>query len=174
MASSLEKDLCCPVCHEVFKNPLLLTCGHSVCKDCLRQSQECPVCKTVSSMTRLPSNLVLKNLCEAFLLERDHIASGTLCRLHCEEFTLFCLDDQQPACVVCRDSNKHSNHRFRPIDEAARQRKRLQERLERVKEKLKSFEGVKGKFDQTAEHIKVQADTQRGRLRSSLRSFTSF
>ncbi|XP_031159475.1 nuclear factor 7, brain-like [Sander lucioperca] len=164
MASRSEEDLCCPVCHDVFRNPVFLSCSHSFCKDCLqswwrqKQACECPVCMTTSSNANPPCNLVLKNLCEAFLLERDQRASEALCSLHSEKLKLFCLDHQQPVCLVCRDSEKHSNHRFSPVDEAARQHKKeLQETLEPLKEKLKGFEQVKMKFAQTAEHIKLQA-----------------
>ncbi|XP_049430008.1 zinc-binding protein A33-like [Epinephelus fuscoguttatus] len=142
MASRSEEDLCCPVCHEVFRDPVVLSCSHSFCKDCLqnwwrqKQARECPVCKTVSSTAKPPCNLVLKNLCEAFLLERDQRASEALCSLHSEKLKLFCLDHQQPVCVVCRDSEKHTKHRFRPVDEAARQHKKeLEETLEPLKEK---------------------------------------
>ncbi|XP_068578265.1 nuclear factor 7, brain-like [Cebidichthys violaceus] len=164
MASRSEEELCCPVCHEVFRDPVVLSCSHSFCKDCLKSwwrekpTQECPVCRTISSSKRPPCNLVLKNLCDSFLLERDQRASEPLCSLHSEKLKLFCLDHQQPVCVVCRDSEKHSDHRFRPIDEAAPQHKKnLQETLEPLKEKLKVFEEVKVKSDQTAEHMKVQA-----------------
>ncbi|XP_073324377.1 nuclear factor 7, brain-like [Pagrus major] len=161
MASRSEEDFCCPVCHDVFRDPVVLSCSHSFCKDCLqswwrqKQAQECPVCKRRSSREQPPLNLVLKNLCEAF---RDQRASGDLCSLHSEKLKLFCLDHQQPVCLVCRDSEKHINHTFRPIDEAARQhKKKLEETLEPLKKKLKVFEQVKVKLDQTAEHMKVQA-----------------
>ncbi|XP_051804380.1 nuclear factor 7, brain-like [Acanthochromis polyacanthus] len=85
-------------------------------------------------------------------------SSESLCSLHSKKLKLFCLDHQQPVCVVCRDSQKHSNHRFRPIDEEAQEhRKELQETLEPLKEQLKVSEDLKVEFDQTAEHIKVQA-----------------
>uniref|UniRef100_A0A3Q3FW53 B30.2/SPRY domain-containing protein n=1 Tax=Labrus bergylta TaxID=56723 RepID=A0A3Q3FW53_9LABR len=62
------------------------------------------------------------------------LASEDLCSLHSEKLKLFCLDHQEPVCVVCRDSKKHTNHRFRPIDEAAQEhKKKLQETLEPVK-----------------------------------------
>ncbi|XP_045884604.1 zinc-binding protein A33-like [Micropterus dolomieu] len=164
MASRSEEDLCCPVCHDIFRDPVILSCSHSFCKDCLRswwkqkQTPECPVCNRRSSRDEPPCNRVLKNLCEDFLQERDQRASEALCSLHSEKLKLFCLDHQQPVCLICRDSEKHSNHRFRPIDEAARQHKKeLQETLESLKEKLKVCDQVKVKFDQTAEHIKVQA-----------------
>ncbi|XP_037632959.1 zinc-binding protein A33-like [Sebastes umbrosus] len=181
MASRSEEDLCCPVCHDVFRDPVLLSCSHSFCNDCLKnwwrkkQTRECPVCKTMSSMSKPPLNRVLKNLCEAFLLERDQRASEALCSLHSEKLKLFCLDHQQPVCVVCRDSEKHTNHRFRPIDEAARQHKRqLQETLEPLKEKLKVFKQVKVKSDQTAEHMKVQARRTERKIKEQFKKLHQF
>ncbi|TKS71900.1 Nuclear factor 7, ovary [Collichthys lucidus] len=181
MASRSEEDLCCPVCQEVFRDPVVLSCSHSFCKDCLRRwwtekpTRECPVCKARSSGRNPPCNLVLKNLCEAFLLERDQRSSEALCSLHSERLKLFCLDHQQPVCVVCRDSEKHSEHRFRPIDEAARQHKKnLQETLEPLKEKLKVFEEVKVKFDQTAEHMKVQARRTERQIKDQFKKLHQF
>ncbi|XP_032364883.1 E3 ubiquitin-protein ligase TRIM39-like, partial [Etheostoma spectabile] len=180
MASRSEEDLCCPVCHEVFRDPVLLSCSHSFCKDCLqswwrqRPAQECPVCKK-RSLYEPPCNLVLKNLCEAFLLERDQRASEALCSLHSEKLKLFCLDHQQPVCVVCLHSETHSNHRIRPVDEAARQhRKELQETLEPLKEKLKGFEQVKVKFDLTAGHIKVQARRTETQIKEQFKKLHQF
>ncbi|XP_068578243.1 nuclear factor 7, brain-like [Cebidichthys violaceus] len=181
MASRSEEDLCCPVCHEVFRDPVLLSCSHSFCKDCLKSwwrekpNQECPVCRRTCSWKHPPVNLVLKNLCESFLLERDQRASETLCSLHSEKLKLFCLDHQQPVCVVCRDSEKHSDHRFRPIDEAAQQHKKnLQETLEPLKEKLKGFEEVKVKSDQTAEHMKVQARRTERKIKEQFKKLHQF
>ncbi|XP_054472882.1 nuclear factor 7, ovary-like [Anoplopoma fimbria] len=181
MASRSEADHCCPVCHEVFRDPVLLSCSHSFCKDCLKSwwrekpTQECPVCKRRSSKEEPPCNLVLKNLCESFLQERDQRASEALCSLHSEKLKLFCLDHQQPVCVVCRDSEKHTNHRFRPIDEAAQQhKKKLQETLEPLKEKLKVCEQVKVKFDQTAEHMKVQARRTERQIQDQFKKLHQF
>ncbi|KAJ4923544.1 hypothetical protein JOQ06_004082 [Pogonophryne albipinna] len=102
MASSLEEGFCCSVCHEVFRDPVLLSCSHSFCRDCLQSwwtgkvIKECPLCKRRSSRSEPPSNLVLKNLCESFLQERDQRSSEALCSLHSEKLKLFCLDHQQP------------------------------------------------------------------------------
>ncbi|KAL6112296.1 trim35 [Pungitius sinensis] len=169
MASRSEEDLSCPVCQDVFKDPVVLSCSHSVCKVCLKswwrekQALECPACRRRSSKEEPPLNLVLKNLCESFIVEKDQRASEKLCSLHSEKLKLFCLDHLEPVCLVCRDSEKHTDHRFRPINEAAEpHKKNLQEPLEALKEKLKVLEKVKVKSDQTAEHMKVQArDTER-------------
>ncbi|XP_037632930.1 nuclear factor 7, brain-like isoform X2 [Sebastes umbrosus] len=181
MASRSEEDLCCPVCHDVFRDPVVLSCSHSFCKDCLKSwwrdkpTRECPICKRRSSKPQPPLNRALKNLCESFLLERDQRASEALCSLHSEKLKLFCLDHQQPVCLVCSVSEKHTNHRFRPIDEAARQhKKKLQETLEPLKEKLKVFEQVKVKSDQTAEHMKVQARRTERKIKEQFNKLHQF
>ncbi|XP_059183026.1 nuclear factor 7, brain-like [Centropristis striata] len=181
MASRLEEDFCCSVCHDIFKDPVLLSCSHSFCKDCLQSwwtgkpTRECPVCKRRSSMSDPPCNLVLKKLCESFLQERDQRASEALCSLHSEKLKLFCLDHQQPVCVVCRDSKEHTNHRFRPIDEAAQQLKEeLQETLEPLKEKLKVYERVKVKFDRTAGHIQDQARRTETQIKEQFKKLHQF
>ncbi|XP_070815120.1 E3 ubiquitin-protein ligase TRIM39-like [Chaetodon trifascialis] len=181
MASRSEDDLTCSVCHDVFRDPVVLSCSHSFCKVCLKswwrqkETRECPVCKRRSSKSEPPSNLALRNLCETFLQQRDQRASEALCSLHSEKLKLFCLDHQQPVCLVCRDSEKHSDHRFRPIDEAARQpKKMLQETLEPLKEKLKFYEQVKVKFDQTAEHVKVQAEHTETQIKQQFKKLHQF
>uniref|UniRef100_A0A3P9DKP0 RING-type domain-containing protein n=1 Tax=Maylandia zebra TaxID=106582 RepID=A0A3P9DKP0_9CICH len=109
MASRSEEDLCCPVCQEVFRDPVLLSCSHSFCEHCLKRqwketpTRECPVCKRRSSRSKPPLNLALRNLCESFLQERDQRASEALCSLHSEKLKLFCLDHKQPVCLVCEE-----------------------------------------------------------------------
>ncbi|KAM3620769.1 uncharacterized protein V6R79_001734 [Siganus canaliculatus] len=181
MASKSEEDLCCPVCHEVYRDPVVLSCSHSFCKDCLKSwwreknTCECLVCQRKSSKEEPPCSLELKNLCESFIQERDQRSSEGLCSLHSEKLKLYCLDHQQPVCVVCRDSEKHLNHRFRPIDEAAQQHKKeLQEHLEHLKEKLKSFEEVKVKFDQTTKHIKVQVQHTERQIKETFKKLHQF
>ncbi|XP_029922035.1 zinc-binding protein A33-like [Myripristis murdjan] len=165
--SLTEENLLCPVCCDVFQNPVVLSCSHSFCQACLqrwwasKRIRQCPFCKTVSSSRTPPVNLVLKNLCEAFLLERDQGAlarSELLCSLHTERFKLFCLDHQQPVCVVCRDSRVHTGHNFRPIDEAAQDhRQELRESLKPLQDKLRVLHQVKIKFGQTVVHLRNQA-----------------
>ncbi|XP_074525122.1 nuclear factor 7, ovary-like [Halichoeres trimaculatus] len=166
MASQSEKEILCPVCHDIFKVPVFLPCTHSFCKDCLqqwwqeKQVQVCPVCKEISPQSDPPCNLVLKNLCEAFVeeRERDLARSKAQCSQHSKKLRLFCLDHQDPVCVICQNSKAHNNHTFRPIDEAALDhREKLQTSLKPVQDKLKIFEQVQENCEQTSKHIKVQA-----------------
>uniref|UniRef100_A0A8C5CZF3 RING-type domain-containing protein n=1 Tax=Gadus morhua TaxID=8049 RepID=A0A8C5CZF3_GADMO len=111
---------------------LNLNLGHSFCKGCLQswwtqnQEQQCPLCKRRSSRTDPPRNIKLK---------------------------LFCLDDLETACLICRHSEKHANHRFLPVDEKL---------LKPQKEKLNDFVETKRKCEDIAADINVQtAHTER-------------
>ncbi|KAF3855637.1 hypothetical protein F7725_016360 [Dissostichus mawsoni] len=82
---------------------------------------------------------------------------------------------KQPVCLVCRDSRTHTNHRFRPIDEAAQDlREELQKSLQPFQEKLKLFEEVQVKFDQTAGHMKVQAQHTETQIKEQFKKLHQF
>ncbi|XP_030641270.1 tripartite motif-containing protein 35-like [Chanos chanos] len=178
------EDLTCPVCCDIFRDPVVLSCSHSVCKVCLQQfwntkgSQECPVCRRRSSKDQPLRNLALKNLCETFLQERSQRSSSgseELCSLHSEKLRLFCLDDKQPVCLVCQTSKNHKNHELCPVDEAAHdKREELKTKLEPLQEKWKIFKKLSLTYDETAERIKTQAehtDAQIGKEFEELHQF---
>ncbi|KAL6483711.1 hypothetical protein MHYP_G00085830 [Metynnis hypsauchen] len=162
-----EEELSCPVCCDIFRDPVVLSCSHSVCKTCLQKfwetkgSRECPVCRRRSSKEHPPCNLVLKNVCEALLesrSQRSSAGSEGLCILHNEKLKLFCLDDQQPVCVVCQTSKKHKRHELCPVEEAVTDFKdELKSAVEPLQKNLKVLEEAKRDYDQTAAHIKTQA-----------------
>uniref|UniRef100_A0A3Q4H9P4 Uncharacterized protein n=1 Tax=Neolamprologus brichardi TaxID=32507 RepID=A0A3Q4H9P4_NEOBR len=163
MSSGIQEELSCPVCRDIFRDPVVLSCSHSFCRNCLKrwwrkkEIRQCPVCKSASRKKNPPSE------------------SESLCGLHSEKLKLFCLDHQEPACLICRDSKTHSNHRFRPIDEAAQDhRKELQISLKPLQDKLKAFERVKGNFVQTAEHIKVQAFHAKRQIKEQFKKLHQF
>lgn len=187
MPFRLLEDLSCPVCRDVFRDPVVLSCSHSFCKSCLltwwggKQIQDCPVCKRRSSRSDPPCNLALKNLCKAFLLDCDQRGAAAaasdldLCNLHFEKLKLFCLDHQQPVCLICRDSKTHSNHRFTPIDEVAQDhRDAFLKSLVPLQEKMKQFEHVKGNCDRVAEHIKLQARHAERLIQEQFKKFREF
>ncbi|XP_020772595.1 E3 ubiquitin-protein ligase TRIM35-like [Boleophthalmus pectinirostris] len=167
MASGLEEELHCQICLDIFKKPVILPCSHSFCKACLETwwtdnaTKECPVCKEKhlrADINTLPSNLVLRNLCEAFILQRDKDATTPLCTLHSEKLKLFCLDHREPVCVICQASKAHNNHTCKPIDETAHDyREELQETIGHLKKKLKQCELLFAKWNNLGNHIEVQA-----------------
>lgn len=138
--SPLEDELSCPVCCEVFTDPVVLKCSHSFCRVCLQQfwnrkaaKRECPVCRRKSSLTEPTVSLALKNVCDAILQEQKRqasaragsvLANGTpkpeaLCATHGEGLKLFCQNDEEVLCCVCQTSKKHQGHSVCPLEEAA-------------------------------------------------------
>ncbi|XP_029910134.1 nuclear factor 7, ovary-like [Myripristis murdjan] len=94
---------------------------------------------------------------------------------HSEKLKLFCLDHQQPVCLVCRDSKKHTDHKFRPVDEAAQDhRKELQRSLKPLQEKLELFIRVKGNCGPMAKHIKVQARRTERQIKEQFKKLHQF
>ncbi|KAJ8406311.1 hypothetical protein AAFF_G00305420 [Aldrovandia affinis] len=138
-----EEELSCPVCTEIFRDPVILKCSHNFCKACLQKcweqkgSRECPVCRRKSSMENIHPNLSLRNTCEAFLKERSQRAtagSEELWSLYSEKLKL------------------------QTVQEAAEEYKeKLRTALKPLQENLEAFNKVKLICDQTAKHIKSQA-----------------
>ncbi|KAJ8366731.1 hypothetical protein AAFF_G00344840 [Aldrovandia affinis] len=149
--SLLEEELSCPVCTEIFRDPVVLKCSHSFCKACLQKcweqkgSRECPVCRRKSSMG-IPLNLSLRNTCEAFLTERSQRAtagSEELCSLHIK-------------CGLISFQEK------------------LRTALAPLQEKLKAFNEVKRICDKTAEHIKSQAQRTERQIKMEFEKLQQF
>ena len=82
-ASNLNLSVTCSICLEIFKNPKLLSCGHTFCFHCLsllfnQQQQQtpselqikticCALCQqntSCSKVEELPKNYVAEELCE--------------------------------------------------------------------------------------------------------------
>ncbi|XP_022593762.1 E3 ubiquitin-protein ligase TRIM17-like [Seriola dumerili] len=182
--SQSEADFTCPVCCDIFKDPVLLLCGHSFCKHCLqewwRQSrlQACPVCKEIFPMAQPPRNLALRNLSDSMRLQRskrETSGSQGLCKLHSEKLKLFCQDDQQLICVICRDAQKHKKHNCVPINEAAEEHKtNLKVGLMHLKSKLGSFKTQKLNCDKMASHIKLQAQRTEKTIKEEFQKLYQF
>ncbi|XP_051741801.1 E3 ubiquitin-protein ligase TRIM35-like [Ctenopharyngodon idella] len=184
MASAAEDDYICPVCREIFKDPVILSCSHSFCKECLQQfwrikkTQECAVCRKRSLREEPPVNLALKNLCESFLKERNKRSSSgseEICSLHSEKLKLFCLEDKQPVCLVCRDSKQHDNHKFRPISEVVSSYKEeLNTALKSLQKKLQHNEEKKEEFEETVQDIMSQAEHTERQIKREFKKLRQF
>ncbi|XP_036448287.1 tripartite motif-containing protein 35-like [Colossoma macropomum] len=179
-----EEDLLCCVCKDIFRDPVILSCSHSVCKTCLKKfwetkgSRECPFCRRRSSKGEPPVSLNLKYVCESFLesrSQRSSAGSEVLCILHNEKLRLFCLDDQQPVCLVCQTSTTHKHHAFSPVDEAVTDLKnKLKSALEPLQKNLRVLEEAKQDYDQTAAHIKTQAQHTERQIKEEFEKLHQF
>uniref|UniRef100_A0A672ID95 Uncharacterized protein n=1 Tax=Salarias fasciatus TaxID=181472 RepID=A0A672ID95_SALFA len=161
MASSLlVEDLTCSVCLSIFTDPVTLQCGHSFCRWCagevLAVQPRCPQCcqAVVTEAQDLLISLYLRHTwlgsritCRAIQpsehTEGKKICAADLCPEHEEKLKLFCITDQQLTCIICRDSEKHERHKFKPIKEAdAALRKELETFLQNVSGDISAVEGL--------------------------------
>jgi len=108
----------CPVCFDVFKNPLLLPgCGHTVCQTCAEHLVtegnflRCPECRLVYQLRRgvhsLPKNVALQRTIE----ERERagqsgVAGSLMCEVHPDDaVSLYCKTCEKTICLKCYFSN---------------------------------------------------------------------
>ncbi|XP_056308919.1 E3 ubiquitin-protein ligase TRIM35-like [Danio aesculapii] len=174
------EEISCPVCCEIFKDPVILSCSHSFCRECLQQfwrtkgTRECPVCRRRSSRDDPPNNLVLRNLCESFHKERKE-RPEEICSLHGEKLKLFCLEDKQLVCLVCITSQQHDNHKFRPIGELVpAYKEELNTALKTTRKKCKQNEEMRVEFEKTVQHITDQADDTEHQIKQQFEKLHQF
>ncbi|XP_017280783.1 E3 ubiquitin-protein ligase TRIM39 [Kryptolebias marmoratus] len=168
-----EEDLTCSVCCDIFKDPVLLPCSHSFCRDCLKQCWDtgvrgCPICRKKGPTSSPTSNLALKNVCEALQeVKRQNSEDRTNCGLHGEKLKLFCLVDRQPICVVCQSSKLHKNHECLPTEEALLDCKNELEGSRKIlQEKLESLKRIHGTSAEMFTYIKNQTLKTQKTIRS--------
>uniref|UniRef100_A0A3B3SE50 Tripartite motif containing 35-12 n=1 Tax=Paramormyrops kingsleyae TaxID=1676925 RepID=A0A3B3SE50_9TELE len=172
--ASISEELCCAVCSDFFKDPVVLKCSHSFCRVCLQKcwegksSQECPLCRRKSSVTDPPVNIVLRNIVESYLQQRSvRDVTESRCSLHGEKLLLFCKNDLEPICVVCQTARKHRDHHSYFLSGRRRS-------LITLKEKLKKFTKVKQEFEETAKHIKSQSQHTEKKIKEEFEELHQF
>uniref|UniRef100_A0A3B3RJY9 Tripartite motif containing 35-12 n=1 Tax=Paramormyrops kingsleyae TaxID=1676925 RepID=A0A3B3RJY9_9TELE len=177
--------LSCCICSDFFRDPVVLKCAHSFCGACLQRfwaqnsSRECPLCRRKSSVGDPPLNIVLRNVVELYSKQRSEREvvekSASRCSLHGEKILLFCIEDQEPICVVCLTAKKRRNHQLCPVEEAVQDKKKdLRASLILLKEKLEKFTKVKQEFEETAKHIKSQSQQTEKRIKEEFEKLHQF
>ncbi|XP_029910664.1 nuclear factor 7, brain-like [Myripristis murdjan] len=157
-SASYMEDLTCSICLTIFTDPVSLLCGHSFCRECITNSlsikDQCPQCRTTVPKEEkyLPTNHILKSLAdkakEAEKIKREQGdgttgVSESLCPEHEEKLKLICETDQQLACVICRDGEKHDGHKFKPIREAATSlRRELEKGMRHLPDDINAIESL--------------------------------
>uniref|UniRef100_A0A7N6ADE3 Uncharacterized protein n=1 Tax=Anabas testudineus TaxID=64144 RepID=A0A7N6ADE3_ANATE len=178
-SSLVIEDLTCSICLTIFTDPVILFCGHSFCKECITLSlssqDQCPHCRaTVPTEGKcLLTNHILKSLAEkakeAEKLKKE--VADWLCPEHEEKLKLFCVTDQQLACIICRDGEKHEGHKFKPIKEAAASlRNELKIFVQRVSGDIHDMEGklesqISSQFEEMHEFLRKREDEIKNELK---------
>ncbi|XP_029910677.1 nuclear factor 7, ovary-like [Myripristis murdjan] len=158
-SASYMEDLTCSICLTIFTDPVSLLCGHSFCRECITNSlsikDQCPQCRTTVPKEEKyfpTTSHILKSLAdkakeaEKIKTEQGDETTGVaqfLCPEHEEKLKLFCETDQQLACVICRDGERHDGHKFKPTKEAATSRRReLEKGMEHFSDEIHAIESL--------------------------------
>uniref|UniRef100_A0A674JG65 E3 ubiquitin/ISG15 ligase TRIM25-like n=1 Tax=Terrapene triunguis TaxID=2587831 RepID=A0A674JG65_9SAUR len=134
----LEDNIVCPICLEVFTDPVTTACGHNFCMDCLQDYWdhqavigECPYCpqcrEPFSSRPRLRKNISLGEIAEKFTREEAQATAklplagpndipSRLCQKHHKLQELYCRTEGGLVCYTCI-REEHKNHDAIPLQE---------------------------------------------------------
>ena len=175
----LEREVTCPLCLDIFKEPKKLPCDHVYCMECLTglaqrrldASISCPECRTVTpipdnDIANFPTAFRMNRLVEAFQEAQDETdhheeAAGTgtsvkSCTVHtAQPIALYC---ETCKIMLCRDcvimSKEHAEHKYEYIEKVAEKyRKKHDERLQLTKEFRRTLSQVCSQISKVEERI---------------------
>ncbi|KAM6049045.1 E3 ubiquitin-protein ligase TRIM39-like [Chlamydotis macqueenii] len=166
----LQEEAICPICLEYMSEPVSVDCGHNFCRGCIAKHCQdkglwadgpfsCPQCRASCHRSGFRPNRQLANIVESIRQlglrggPATEMGPGTLlCAQHDERLKLFCEEEEEAICVVCRESLHHRSHTVYPIEEAAQVYKvKLQKSLEHLSKEMEDL-----KKHESAERIKTQ------------------
>ncbi|XP_078075394.1 zinc-binding protein A33-like isoform X2 [Mustelus asterias] len=172
MATNLDIDLRCPICLEVYQDPVLLRCGHNFCRGCMQRHVDsaeetpmCPCCRDGFEEDSLYPNWQLSNIIAGLrdLGTGPSMEPGNLhCAKHKKELELFCKDDKQPICYICALAHNHRNHNCVPIDDAYMECK---DNVESLREDIAGqFEAMRNFLNEKQRTIIQRIDDEESRV----------
>ncbi|TFJ96240.1 lipoyl synthase [Platysternon megacephalum] len=129
----MQEEATCSICLEYLAEPVTIDCGHNFCRACITHYSErgepesgtkfpCPECRAPFEKGKFRPNRQLANIVDNIKQLRLKPGKGqkeNLCERHQEKLKLFCEEDGEAICVVCRESRDHRDHTMLPIEEAA-------------------------------------------------------
>uniref|UniRef100_UPI00398E9A02 nuclear factor 7, brain-like n=1 Tax=Pristiophorus japonicus TaxID=55135 RepID=UPI00398E9A02 len=186
---SLGDELNCPICLEIFIDPVMLECGHDFCRQCILQCWEkekksfCPECGELFRDKNLKANRALGVLSNKIrnLNTREPVDATKLfnpyCEEHQEELKLFCETDKKLICVMCldrRDGRSHKAHNFMLINEAVEiYKEKMRVNLQSLNQKKTSVQNVLLKQQQNISEIQEQSSNLQKHITSEFAKLRS-
>ncbi|XP_043942027.1 zinc-binding protein A33-like [Protopterus annectens] len=173
----LDEDLVCPVCLDLFNNPVMLECGHNFCNSCISTvwaSEKgccCPECREEFPTRKYTVNRLLAKIVAKAQKQQDktmgktcpkqkpeHIQKRTQCLEHEEKLKLFCQEDGQLICVICMVSSKHTGHSFLTLKDAvSKYKENLRSTLDSLEMELKELADLQSNQEQKILEVQNEA-----------------
>ncbi|KAL9868915.1 E3 ubiquitin-protein ligase TRIM7-like isoform 2-T2 [Geothlypis trichas] len=171
LQGQLLAEATCPLCLDVFEQPVLTACGHSFCGQCLAgvlgdppRPSACPQCRAPLEPGSLRPNRSLGNMA-GLARSLEEVAARARCPQHGKALALFCEPCAALLCAPCRDGPEHRQHRVRPAEEAAQElRDTLQRKLLSLTKQKKT---LKSRGDEKSEDLLVTMISELQRVTES-------
>ncbi|XP_043922374.1 zinc-binding protein A33-like [Protopterus annectens] len=182
LPEELTEDLLCPVCQNLFEDPVVLQCGDSFCKSCINKvwdSEKPPFCpdkdcrKTFSDRNYITNKSVSKMMEKVQKAHpRERTAGTKLCMEHVEALKLFCHEDRKLICHICRVLSKHANHTLLSPKEAVSMFREMMET--ELPSKIKHFNQFQSKQKQKMSTIQNEAKSLEQHIKSEFAKMHQF
>ncbi|XP_041701311.2 tripartite motif-containing protein 54 isoform X1 [Coregonus clupeaformis] len=147
---TLQRQLICPICLEVFTKPVvILPCQHNLCRKCANDLYQpslfqvgsggrfrCPSCSQEVVLDRhgvygLQRNLLVENIIDVYKQESTSSRSTSskpagqpTCEEHDgEKVNIYCVTCQVPTCSLCKVFGAHNTCQVAPLTQVYQQQK---------------------------------------------------
>lgn len=177
LLTNIEKEVTCPICLDLLKEPLSLDCGHSFCKACIteeikesvtsqgRKSSSCPVCQIAFCSGELRPNWHVANIVERLQevkVSSEEEQKRNLCERHEEKLVLFCKKDGKVICWVCERSQEHRGHQTVPMEEVVQEhQEKLQTALQKLREEQQEEKMLEATLKEERTSLKNQIQNEK-------------
>uniref|UniRef100_A0A6I8PYA4 Uncharacterized protein n=1 Tax=Xenopus tropicalis TaxID=8364 RepID=A0A6I8PYA4_XENTR len=154
----MQRELICPLCWNIYTDPVTLPCGHNFCRSCilnLRLHNIVEIC--------LPSSP--SDPTQHSLIAPTHDFAGRLCPVHHQILEYYCWEDLAFMCESCSLSGGHRGHRVQWLDEASEAKKgKLTEIIDRlISEKQKTHTKIHN-LDERRKQVEQRAESERQQM----------
>ncbi|XP_059693314.1 E3 ubiquitin-protein ligase TRIM11-like [Haemorhous mexicanus] len=172
-AEALLAAASCPVCRELFREPVSLRCGHNFCRGCVERCGpgpagplRCPQCRDAAPERGLRPSRELGHIAAIARELLPALLPGPPprpeCRRHRQPLRLFCREERALLCAECARERRHRQHRELPAEEAAREyREQIQRRLRSLREEREKFRESRSGGGRSPHLERARAEGQR-------------